>query len=86
MSKNELVHENAVTGVHGSWWLPDGVIGSYVESDKVAGRGGGASLRQGRRSTNPVPRALFPGFGGGSPTSKARENHPGDEVGAQKGR
>ena len=48
--------------------------------------GGGASLRQGRRSNNPVPRALFPGLGGGSPTSKARENHPGDEVGVQKRR
>ena len=27
---------------------------------------------------NLVPRALFPGFGGGA--GKAREKHPGDEV------
>ena len=30
-----------MTGVHGSYWLPDGVIGSYVESDKVAEEGVG---------------------------------------------
>ena len=29
--------------------------------------------------SNLVPRALFPGFGGGAP--KAREKRPGDEVG-----
>ena len=29
---------------------------------------------------NLVPRALFSGFGGGAPTSKAREKRPGDEV------
>jgi len=28
----------------------------------------------------PRPRVLFPGFGGGRPTSKAKEKHPGDEV------
>ena len=50
------------------------------------GGGVGASLRQWRRSNNPVPRALFPGFGGGSPIPKAKESHPGDEVGVQKGR
>ena len=32
-------------------------------------------------SRNLVPRALFPGFGGGAgPTSKAREKRPRDEV------
>ena len=35
---------------------------------------------------NLVPRALFPGFGGGlSPTSKAREKCPGNEVGCCPG-
>ena len=29
---------------------------------------------------NLVPRSLFPGFGGGAPTSKARKKGPGDEV------
>ena len=29
---------------------------------------------------NLVPRSLFPGFGGGRTTSKAREKRPGDEV------
>ena len=28
---------------------------------------------------NLVPRSLFPGFGGGRTTSKAREKRPGDE-------
>ena len=34
------------------------------------------------KNANLVPRALFPGFGGGfsRPAPKARENRPGDEV------
>ena len=36
---------------------------------------------------NLVPRALSPGFGSGAhPTSKAKEKHPGDEVGLSDGR
>ena len=31
-------------------------------------------------NANLVPRALFPGFEGGAPTSKAWEKRPGDEV------